>query len=189
MAASCLGSMWPPASPPKINSATSPGMTRMITKTRAAAPSSVGTIRSRRLAMYVPIPRSPWSGSILRQPDVLELLVGVVIGRSHVVLHLGPVHDVARPPEPRHVIGVFEHDLLKLQDQLLALGRVESPRLPREQVVDSGIGESAPILGFGGLAGGGGRQGDQNPERNDGEQRPVSPGSETHSLPPRDVDV
>src|SRR5437867_9634583 len=125
--------MWPPASPPKINSATSPGMTRMITKTRAAAPSSVGTIRSRRLAMYVRIPRSPWSGSILRQPDVLELLVGVVIGRGHVVLHLGPVDDVTRPPEPRHVIGVFEHDLLKLQDQLPALGRVESPRLPENR--------------------------------------------------------
>src|SRR5438093_767615 len=44
MAASCFGSMWPAWSPPKISRATSPGMTRMITNTRAAAPSSVGMI-------------------------------------------------------------------------------------------------------------------------------------------------
>src|SRR6059036_3181056 len=76
--------MWPAWAPPKISRATSPGMTRMITNTRAAAPSSVGMIRSSRFAMYVCIP----PGSIFGQPDVLELLIGEVIGRRHVVLHL-----------------------------------------------------------------------------------------------------
>src|SRR2546428_8914518 len=105
MAASCFGSMWPAWSPPKISRATSPGMTRMITNARAAAPSSVGTIRSSRFAMYV-------LNSIRGQPDVLELLIGVVIGRRYVVLHLGPVHHGPPPPEARDVVRVFEHDLL-----------------------------------------------------------------------------
>ena len=61
MASSCLGSMWPAWSPPKISSATSPGMTRMITNTRAAAPNSVGTIRRSRFAMYVLMSPSPSS--------------------------------------------------------------------------------------------------------------------------------
>src|SRR5438876_3139012 len=161
MAASCLGSMWPAWSPPKISRATSPGITRMIRKTRAAAPSSVGTIRSSRFRMYVRMTPSPapaqssasqtsWSVwlviSVLRQPDVLELLVRVVTGRRHVVLQLGPVHDVARPPEPRHVVRVLHHELLELDDHLLALGGVEGPRLSREQVVDPGVGEAAPVL-------------------------------------------
>src|SRR5881409_4078760 len=108
MAASCFGSMWPAWSPPKISRATSPGMTRMITNTRAAAPSSVGMIRSSRFAMYVCIP----PGSIFGQPDVLELLIGEVIGRRHVVLHLRPVHHGAPPPEARDVVRVVEDDLL-----------------------------------------------------------------------------
>src|SRR6267142_4573382 len=146
MAASCLGSIWPAVSPPKIRSATSPGMTRMITKTSAAAPSSVGTISRSRFATYVPIASPPGSGSVFRQPDVLELLVRVVIGRRYVILHLGPVDDVARPPEPGHVVRVFEHGLLELEDRLLPLGGVERARLPREQVVDARIGEPAPVL-------------------------------------------
>src|SRR3989449_5123456 len=107
MAASCFGSMWPAWSPPKISRATSPGMTRMITNTRAAAPSSVGMIRSSRFAMYVCIP----PGSIFGQPDVLELLIGEVIGRRYVVLHLRPVHHGAPPPEARDVVRVVEDDL------------------------------------------------------------------------------
>src|SRR5262245_5854591 len=45
--------------------------------------------------------------SILGQPDVLELLVRLGTGRRDVVLHLGPVHDVARPPETRDVVHVL----------------------------------------------------------------------------------
>src|ERR1700741_4460097 len=105
--------MWPPASPPKIRSATSPGMTRMITNTSAAAPSSVGMISSSRLVRYVSMAGSPRPGLVLGQPDVLELLVRVVIRRGHVILHLGPVHDVARPPEAGHVVDVLEHGLLQ----------------------------------------------------------------------------
>src|SRR5262249_52803391 len=68
--------------------------------------------------------------SIFQEPDVLELLVGVVIGRRHVVLHLAPVHDPARPPETRQVVGVGEDTLLEPDDGRLALGRVDGPRLP-----------------------------------------------------------
>src|SRR6266852_5382512 len=177
--------MVPAASPPKISRATSPGMTRMITNTRAAAPKSVGMIRSSRFRMYVRMVRSPRSQfnvggsdrridcpkgatppssspgptpptghrgrqflhrlSVLRQPDVLELLVGVVIGRRHVVLHLGPVHHGPPPPEARDVVRVFEDDLLDLVDEPLALGRVQDPRLARVEVVDPGVGESTPV--------------------------------------------
>src|SRR5216684_3031207 len=140
MAASCFGSMWPAASPPKMSRATSPGMTRMIRNTRVAAPSSVGTINRSRLMRYVLI-------SLLGQPHVLKLLIGVVIGGRHVVLHLGPVHHAPRPPEARDVIRVLENDLLELVDEPLALGRVEGPRLAREEVVDPGIGEATPVVG------------------------------------------
>src|SRR5262245_20220718 len=143
MAASCLGSMWPPASPPKIRRATSPGMTRMMKNTSAAAPSSVGMIRSSRFAMYV---CTPACASVLGQPDVLELLVRVVVGRRHVVLHLGPVHDVARPPEARHVVDVLQHDLLELLHEPAPLAVVERARLAREQIVDRGAAEAAPVL-------------------------------------------
>src|SRR5262249_55387787 len=147
MSASCLASIWPAASPPKIKSATSPGMTRMMTKTSAAAPISVGTIRRRRLATYVPMRGAPRRGSVLGQPDVLELLVGVVIRRGHVVLHFGPVHDVPRPPEGGDVVGVLEHSLLELQDRALPLGGIQRSRLAREQVVDRGVAEPAPVVG------------------------------------------
>src|SRR5712691_7527100 len=140
MSASCLGSMLPAWSPPKISRATSPGMTRMITNTRAAAPSKVGTIRRSRFAMYV-------LNSIRGQPDVLELLIGVVIGRRHVVLHLGPVHHAPPPPEAGDVVRVIEHDLLDLVDEPFALGRVEDPGLARVEVVDPGVGESTPVVG------------------------------------------
>src|SRR5262245_10363931 len=153
MSASCLASIWPPASPPKIRSATSPGMTRMITNTRAAAPSRVGTISRSRFARYVPMSRPPRSRLVLGQPDVLELLVRVVVGRRHVVLHLAPVHDVARPPETGHVVRVFEHGLLELEDDLAPLGRIERPRLAREQIVDARVAEAAPVLRIpGGIA-------------------------------------
>src|SRR5438034_1938773 len=137
MAASCFGSMWPAASPPKMSRVTSPGITRMIRNTSVAAPSSVGMISRSRLRMYVRM-------SVLGEPDVLQLLVGVVIGRRDVVLHLRPVHHAARPPEARDVVRVFEHDLLELVDELLALGRLERPRLSREEIVDPWIGEAPP---------------------------------------------
>src|SRR4029453_8562808 len=73
--------------------------------------------------------------SILRQPDVLKLLVREVARRSHPVLHLGPVHDVARPPEARGGVRGLQPDFLKLDDEPLALGRIERSRLPRVQVV------------------------------------------------------
>src|SRR5262245_10171721 len=162
MAASCLGSMDPAWSPPKISRATSPGITRMIRKTRVAAPRSVGTTRRSRFARYVLMGPSPLQsppdqtqedademeldGSVLRQPDVLELLVRVVTGRRDVVLHLGPVHDVARPPEAGHVVDVLEDEALQLIDQLLALRRIEGSRLSREQVVDPRIREASPVL-------------------------------------------
>src|SRR5262245_50568492 len=141
MAASCFGSMWPAWSPPKISRATSPGITRMMTKTRAAAPSSVGMIRRSRFATYVCI--SP--GSVRRQPDVLELLIGVVIGRRHVVLHFRPVHHAPPPPEARDVVGVVEDDLLDLVDQFLAVQWIQCSRLARVEVVDPRIGESTPV--------------------------------------------
>src|SRR2546428_11791816 len=71
--------------------------------------------------------------SILREPDVLELLVRAEIGRGHVVLHLGPVHDPARPPETRQVVGIAQHALLELDDGLLPLGGGASPRPPPGQ--------------------------------------------------------
>src|SRR5215468_7228551 len=58
--------------------------------------------------------------SILRQPHVLELLIGEVARRSHPVLHLGPVHHVPRPPETGDVVGVLQHDFLELDDEPLA---------------------------------------------------------------------
>src|SRR5438093_11735212 len=93
--------------------------------------------------------RMPWSSSIasvLGQPHVLKLLVRKVARWGHPVLHLGPVHDVARPPETGDVVRVLQHDLLKLDDELPALPRVERPRLPRVQVVDPGVGEAGPVL-------------------------------------------
>src|SRR5262245_17528117 len=84
--------------------------------------------------------------SILREPHVLELLVREVTGRGDPVLHLGPVHDVARPPQTGDVIGVLQHDLLQLDDQLAALDRIERARLAREEVVDRGVREAAPGL-------------------------------------------
>jgi hypothetical protein len=44
--------------------------------------------------------------SILREPDVLELLVRVVIGRGHVVLHLRPMHHAPCPPQARNASGL-----------------------------------------------------------------------------------
>src|SRR5258705_7624032 len=86
-------------------------------------------------------------GSVLGQPHVLQLLVRVVIGRRHVVLHLGPVHDAAGPPEAGDVVRVLEHDLLELVDQLLALGRVEGPGLAGVEVVDARVAEATPVVG------------------------------------------
>src|SRR3972149_10946225 len=137
--------MWP-ASPPRIRRATSPGITRMITNTREATPSSVGTIRRSRLARYVPMPPAS-AASVLSQPDVLELLVGVVVGRGHPVLHFRPVHHVPRPPEPRQVVGGLQDEPVDLVDELLALAGVKRSGLAREQGVDPGIGDPAPALG------------------------------------------
>src|SRR5690242_9937358 len=123
--------MRPVWSPPRISRVTSPGITRMMRKTTTATPSRVGTISSRRLVRYVRI--RPLS--VLGEPDVLQLLVGVVVGRGHVVLHLAPVHEVPRPPEPGGEVGVAEHALLHLVDELLALHRVEGARLAREEIV------------------------------------------------------
>src|SRR3989304_9414346 len=110
-----------PPSPPRIRRATSPGTTRMMRNTGDATPSNVGTIRRSRLARYVRIaPASAFS--VLRQPDVLELLVGVVTGRGHVIPHLRPVHQVPRPPETRDEVGVLQDDPLDLVGELLALG-------------------------------------------------------------------
>src|SRR5207245_6351675 len=79
-----------------------------------------------------------WSGheSVLGEPNVLQLLIRIVIGRGHVVLHLGPVHDAAGPPEARDVVRILEDDLLDLVHEPPALGGIESPRLPREEIVD-----------------------------------------------------
>src|SRR5262245_6029069 len=68
---------------------------------RTQSPTTATIVRWRRM-------------SILREPHVLELLVGEVTGRRHPVLHLGPVHDIPRPPEPGDVVRVFQHDLLEL---------------------------------------------------------------------------
>src|SRR5262249_59424246 len=73
-------------------------------------------------------------------------LVGEVTGWRYIVLHLGPVHNVSRPPETGYVVDVVEHDLLKLDDELPALGGIEPARLPRIQVVDARVGEPAPVL-------------------------------------------
>src|SRR5215467_14556099 len=130
-----------------IRSATLPGMTRMIRNTTVATPSSVGMISITRFSRYV---RMRAARSVLGEPDVLELLVGVVVGRGHVVLHLGPVHDPARPPQTGQIVGVLEHALLDLDDGLLALGGVEGPGLPGEEVVHDGIAEAAPVSGIAG---------------------------------------
>src|SRR5262249_60199684 len=67
--------------------------------------------------------------SVLREPDVLELLIGEVARRSHPVFHLGPVHDIARPPQTGDVVGLLQQDLLHVDDQLAALHPGERPRL------------------------------------------------------------
>src|SRR5215831_9441009 len=94
----------------------------------------------------LPVKSAFASRSVLGEPDVLELLVRVVVGRGHVVLHLGPVHHVARPPEPGHVVRVLQDELLQLGDQLLALAGIERARLAGEEIVDGGIGEPPPVL-------------------------------------------
>src|SRR5262249_58299186 len=113
-----------------ISSATLPGMMRMIRNTTEATPTSVGTIRSSRFRRYVRMFRSRADAarppaqpghSVLGQPHVLELLVGVVIRGRDVVLHLGPVDHVARPPEAGEVVGVVQHELLDIGHQPLAL--------------------------------------------------------------------
>src|SRR5262245_2088978 len=145
MAAICFGSIRPVWSPPRIRSVTSPGITRMITNTTAATPNSVGTISKSRFARYVRTLSYAFfsiPALVFREPDVLELLVRVVVGRRHVVLQLGPVHEVARPPETAREVRVVEDELLDLVDEPLALGRVERARLAREEVVDPRIGEA-----------------------------------------------
>src|SRR5437879_9825317 len=81
----------------------------------SAAWTAAGTATTRepiRTASVRPVTSVRWRRmSILRQPDVLELLIGEVARRSHPVFHLGPVHDVPRPPETRQVVGVLQHDL------------------------------------------------------------------------------
>src|SRR5215813_5431768 len=67
--------------------------------------------------------------SILREPDVLELLVRVLPRRRDVVLHFRQMHHVPHPPEPGHVVRILQHDLLELSDELLALGGIERSRL------------------------------------------------------------
>src|SRR5262245_20420967 len=106
----------------------------------ACAAAGVSTIR-------IPIRRARASRmSVLREPDVLELLIGEVARRSHPVFHLGPVHDVAGPPQTGDVVGLLQQDLLHVDDQLAALDRVERPRLSRVQGVDRGVGEAGPVL-------------------------------------------
>src|SRR3990172_1287948 len=124
--------------PPGVRRATSRGITRMMRNTRDATPSNVGTIRRSRLARYVRMAPA-FAFSVLRQPDVLELLVGVVTGRGHVVLQLRPVHQVPRPPETRDEVGVLQDDPLDLVGELLALDGVAYSRLSREQVVHPGV--------------------------------------------------
>src|SRR5207249_10098629 len=115
--------------PPRrgVSAWTVTGATTTREASRPQSPTTAMIVRWRRM-------------SILRQPDVLELLIGEVARRSHPVFHLGPVHDVPRPPETRQVVGVLQHDLLELDDELPALHRVERPSLPRIQVVDAGVG-------------------------------------------------
>src|SRR4030095_6915396 len=103
------------------------------------APSRATTTRPMRNARWARI-------SVLREPDVLELLVREVTRRCDPVLHLGPVHDVARPPETGDVVGVLQHDFLKLDDQLPTLDPIERPRPPREEVVDRGGGGEAACM-------------------------------------------
>src|SRR5438552_549180 len=100
----------------------------------------------RRATKSVRRPCMPRSSSVLREPDVLELLIGEMAGRRDPVLDLRPVHDVARPPETGHVVGVLQHDLLELDDELSALGGIERARLPGVQVVDRGVREPRPVL-------------------------------------------
>src|SRR5215471_46754 len=101
-----------------------------------------GTIRRGTCQLVLPVRLLVrWSGraSVLGQPDVMQLRVRVVVGRRHVVFHLRPVHDAARPPEPRDVIRVLEDDLLDLVQEPLALGRIERPRLTFEEIGDPRI--------------------------------------------------
>src|SRR5439155_768423 len=143
MSASCLASIWPPASPPKIKSATSPGMTRMITNTSAAAPIRVGTISRSRFATYVPIAISPRSGSVFRQLEVPGVASVHEPGRGleRTLLSL----DADLPPflnrEHGEVlvrqlhVSVLEHDLeavgiARLGQQPLGLGPVLLDVLP-----------------------------------------------------------
>src|SRR5262245_2663180 len=93
---------------------------------RTQSPTTATIVRWRRM-------------SILRQPHVLELLVGEVTGRSHPVLHFGPVDDVPRPPEPRDLVRVLQRDFLQLHDKPLAFGWIERPCLTVVQVVDGGV--------------------------------------------------
>src|SRR5262245_7888763 len=109
-----------------------------------------GTVRRGTCQLVLPVRLLVrWSGhdSVLGQPDVLQLLVRLMVPRRHVVPHLRPVHDAARPPEPRDVLRVLEDDLLDLVHEPLALGGIERSCLTREQIVDSRIGETPPVVG------------------------------------------
>src|SRR5436190_2025122 len=143
MAASCFGSMWPAWSPPKISRATSPGMTRMITNTRAAAPSSVGMIRSSCFAMYVCIP----PGSIFGQPDVLELLIGEVVVDPGIG-EATPVARVSRGVPLEEQIGIIDVVERAADDELEA-SRVPSIREPGGRLERPVLGldaDLAPLL-------------------------------------------
>src|SRR5262249_22716215 len=113
-------------------------------RTTSRRSTSGRTVDLERL-MSCPFARSG-RGLVFAEPHVLELLVRVVVRRRHVVLHLRPVHHGPRPPDARDVVDMAEHELLDLEDELLALHRVERPRLAVEEVVDPRIGEAAPVV-------------------------------------------
>src|SRR5262245_2646534 len=97
---------------------TSPGMSRIRTKTSAAAPTSVGMASRSRVTTYRYICR------LLVQPDIREVLVQVVAGTDLPAAHVGPLGNDAEPVRCDDAVGhrVERVDLVGAHGGTLRLG-------------------------------------------------------------------
>src|SRR5919204_6660398 len=124
----------------------SPGTARMMTKVRIATPTSVGIMSKSRPMTYRRIRLvsggSRWAAnpSLLREPDGLEVLVGVVVRADAPAAHYVEVGDDPVPPEHRVLVSLRVHRvLLDPRDEGLALRRVGLAALRVDHLVEVGI--------------------------------------------------
>src|ERR671935_886816 len=124
----------------------SPGTARMMTKVRIATPTSVGIMSKSRPMTYRRIRLvsggSRWAAnpSLLREPDGLEVLVGVVVRADAPAAHYVEVGDDPVPPEHRVLVSLRVHRvLLDAGDEPLALRRVGLTALRVDHLVQVGV--------------------------------------------------